>query len=278
MLIEIIKFIFLTFLIVIISKELLVTVLRKIAETMNLSSKVVGNIAGFATSAPELLTVSFAAYAGLLEASSYNILSSNIINLLQYSYAIYINKNQKILLNKALKIDLVLVGFTIIIPLLIFFSKIDYDLNIVPLFILLAVFFYYINNNCHKMYLKNEDSSFQSEEKNKKNKILVIISYIISLILIVIALYFVGKYLTICLTKLCIGFGIPQIIIGVILGFITSIPELVTFLESQRFYKKKNIEENELGVIEATNNLLSSNISNVFIIQTLGIIIFSLRF
>ena len=95
--IEFVKFIVFSLVIVIISKYLLVPVLRKISIMLKLSPKASGNIAGFATSVPELLTVSFSAASGLIGTSIYNILSSNVINLIQYIFAIYLNKNQKYL-------------------------------------------------------------------------------------------------------------------------------------------------------------------------------------
>ena len=147
---ETIKFITYSTLIVIIAKYFLVTVLRKLSEALDLSPKMIGNIAGIATSVPELLTVSFSAFAGFIGASSYNILSSNIINFIQYTMSIYLNKNQKKLNNRALIIDLVLVILTIIIPILMFITNIEFNINIVPIFLLLLSLFYYINNNDHK--------------------------------------------------------------------------------------------------------------------------------
>ena len=91
MFLEILKFIFFSLLIVLISKYMLVTVLRKLAENLNLKPNVIGNIAGYATSVPELLTVSISSFTGLTGASVYNILSSNIINLVQYICAIIMN-------------------------------------------------------------------------------------------------------------------------------------------------------------------------------------------
>ena len=73
------------------------------------------------------------------------------------------------------------------------------------------------------------------------------------------------------LENLCGIFEVPEVIIGILLGIITSIPELITFFESQKHHKKK--ENDMLGVIEATNNLLTSNIVNLFIIQALAILI-----
>ena len=68
-------------------------------------------------------------------------------------------------------------------------------------------------------------------------------------------------------------FNISQMIIGILLGFITSIPELITFIESQRYYKEEEVDD-ILGVVEATNNLFTSNVLNLFIIQSIGVCIF----
>ena len=100
MIIEIIKFIIYSSLIVLISKYILVNSLRKLAENLKLKSNVIGNIAGYATSIPELLTVSISSFTGLINASIFNILSSNIINFIQYFFSIIINKNIKEIKNK----------------------------------------------------------------------------------------------------------------------------------------------------------------------------------
>ncbi len=70
--------------------------------------------------------------------------------------------------------------------------------------------------------------------------------------------------------KLNTIFNIPQIVIGIILGFATSIPELITFVEAQKHHSK-NTNDME-GVIEATSNLFASNTLNLFIIESIGII------
>ena len=74
--------------------------------------------------------------------------------------------------------------------------------------------------------------------------------------------------------NLCNLFNVSELIIGVLLGFMTSLPELITFIEAQRHHKR--LEDDMLGVVEATNNLLTSNILNLFAIQTIGILIVSL--
>ena len=129
---EIIKFILFAFLIVLISKNILVTTLRKLAECLNLKAKTVGDIAGISTSVPELLTITTSSIRGLQLASIYNILSSNVINLFLFLATIFLNKNTSKLKNHVIIIDMILVGITIIIPLILLQLKIKLDIFIVP--------------------------------------------------------------------------------------------------------------------------------------------------
>lgn len=275
---EMVKFIIYSGLIVLISKYILVSTLRKLAETLNLNAKIVGDVAGYATSVPELLTITTSSLRGLTGASVYNILSSNVINLIQYIGAIMLNKNTSKLRNKAIITDLILVFFTIVIP--IFFLKFDIELKlaIVPIFIILYIIFRFLNNHVHKLYLKSEDVELEEEieeeklEQKKKPKKIII--YVFTLIVTGILLFIVGELLGDTLENLCKLFGVSEVIVGILLGFVTSLPELITFFESQRHYKK--VDDDMLGVVEATNNLLTSNILNLFAIQTIGIIIISI--
>lgn len=277
--IELLKFILYSALIVIIAKYILVTTLRKLAESLNLKPKKVGDIAGYATSAPELLTIATTSFSGLISASVINVLSSNIINLVQYLFAIFLNKNQKSFNNKAIKVDLILVLITIILPGLLVVFNVEMNIAIVPLFIIMYVLFRFLNNNAHKLYLKMEDEKIEKDiekeakwERGNKKKI---IKYVLYLVVTAVLLFLISELLGNTLEQLCNIFNIAQWIIGILLGFITSIPELITFFESQKHYKRQKNNE-ILGVVEATNNLFTSNILNLFIIQTVGILIFQI--
>lgn len=277
MIIEFIKFIVFSLGIVAISKYLLVPILRKIALKLNLGPKAVGNITGVVTSVPEFLTVCFSAASGFIGTSIYNILSSNVINLVQYIFSIYLNKNQKYLKNRAIITDIILVIITIFIPVIIVASNIQTGVITVIIFVILLAVFYYINNNVHKLYLQKEDKEIEAEEiaENKPESKKNIILYWIALIAVAVLLYIVGELLSSSLTNLSNSFGLPEFVLGILLGFITSLPELITFSEAQKKEKEKNSEiSNKLGVIEATNNLLTSNILNLFVIQSIGIILY----
>lgn len=275
LLVEIIKFLIYSIMIVLIAKYILVKILRKIGELLELKPKVVGNIAGIATSIPELLTVSFSAFTGLIATSTYNIISSNIINLLQYSIAIILNKNQKAVRNQAIKVDLSLVSITILIPIIMIIFHMEHNIILIPIFLVLLFLFYRITNNAHRLYMKKEKEEKEEIHKDVESSIakryFYVFIYGILLFLVGVALYIIGNLLSDVLENLCIRFQIPEIIIGMLLGFITSLPELITFFESQKHH-----ENEKEGVVEATSNLLTSNIMNLFVIQSIGILIYTI--
>lgn len=76
-------------------------------------------------------------------------------------------------------------------------------------------------------------------------------------IFITIALYLIENLLSDSLTNLSITFRLRDLVLGIALGFIT-------FTEAQRKLDKQ-VAKAELGVVEATNNLLTSNILNLFV-------------
>lgn len=276
---EIAKFILYSGLVVLIAKYILVITLRKLAENLSLKPKTVGNIAGYATSMPELLTITVSSMNGLMGSSIFNILSSNVINLIQYLASIILNKNRKAFTNKAIIIDIMLVLITILIPLVLVWRNIEINLIIVPAFLILFALFLYLNHNVHKLYLQREDQQLEKqieeEGEMEKGNTRKTVLYIVILFVTGVLLYVIGELLGETLNRLCYQFNISEVVIGILLGFITSIPELITFFESQKHYKAQN-NDAMLGIVEATNNLLTSNILNLFAIQSIGILIYTM--
>lgn len=227
---------------------------------------------------PELLTVFFSSLQGLFATSIFNIISSNVINFFQYIWSIRINKNEKVIKrNRALKIELIIVISTIIIPIAMVISDMEINIGIVPIFILAFIMLYYLKTNAYKVYKMNslseiEERKIKEEKKWAKNKNKAILTWV-QLIGTGIVLYIIGNLLGSTLDILSSRFNIPQAIIGIILGFITSLPELITFVEAQRNHERRNDEQ---GVIEATSNLFTSNMLNLFIIESIGIVIYTI--
>ena len=213
-----------------------------------------------------------------MSASIYNVLSSNVINLIQYYGAIILNKNQKYLKNKAIKVDLFLVILTIILPIIFIAVKSELEILMVPVLIFLYLGFREIDNNAHKLYLKHQDKEIEEiqnkEDRWERGNKRKIVKNTLILLLTGILLFIIGNSLGDTLENLCLRFNVQQLVIGIILGIVTSIPELITFFESQKHYSKN--KDDILGVVEATNNLLTSNMMNLFIIQSAGIIVFAI--
>lgn len=276
MFLEIVQFIIFSGLIVIISKQILVKNLRELAESLKLKPKIVGDIAGVATSVPELLTIGISSFNGLISTSIYNVVSSNIINLIQYFSAIFLNKNQKNLKNRAITVDLLLVIITILIPIFIIAMKIELKIVVVPAFVILYIGFKKINNNVHKLYLKEIEKEIEDDKNSQKNSSRTAVKNVLILICAAIALFIIGELLGNTLESLSGKFNVPEFVLGIVLGFVTSLPELITFIESQKHHK--NLENDMVGVVEATNNLLMSNVLNLFIIQSIGIVIFTILY
>ena len=276
MIITFLKFIICSILIVIISKNILATTLRKLAQSMNLKSKTVGNIAGIATSVPELLSLGIAGFTGLIDTGIFNILSSNVINVLEYFLTVKINGNIKKMKNKVIIIELIIVLITIIIPVIIYVKDIELNFMIIIIFLLLFCIFSITDSKIHKKYLEKENEIEKeqgAEEKDKKQ----ILKYIIILIGATILIFITGNILSDSLETLCNNFGVSQIIIGILLGVITSAPEFITFNEAQKYHKKESKEQLK-GVIEATNNLISSNMLNLLVIQSIVILIYLISY
>lgn len=275
MIFEIIKFFIYSICIVVISKYILVTSLRKLAENLKMKPRAVGNIAGIATSIPELLTVTVSSFRGLMGTSLYNMISSNVINFILYSISLIINKNYEAIKNRGIIIQNVLAILTIVFPIVLLGLENPFHIGIVLILLMMYIIFNKISKIVHEKYLRNEEKEIKEIENETIEKYANKQSFIyVGFILIAsILLYFIGEALGNVLENLSESFEIAEYVLGILLGFITSVPELVTFFEAQKHYKNEN-DKKLLGVIEATNNLLTSNMLNIFIIQSIGIFIY----
>ena len=275
MIFEIIKFFIYSICIVVISKYILVTSLRKLAENLKMKPRTVGNIAGVATSIPELLTVTVSSFRGLMGTSIYNMISSNVINFILYSISLMLHKNYEAIRNRGIIIQNVLAILTIIFPIVLLKLENTFHIGVILILLMMYIIFNKISKIVHEKYLKNEEKEIEEIKNETIEKYTNKQSFIyVGFILIAsILLYFIGEALGNVLENLSESFGIAEYVLGILLGFITSVPELVTFFEAQKHYKNEN-DKKLLGVIEATNNLLTSNMLNIFIIQSIGIFIY----
>ena len=272
--IELIKFLLLSLGIVLVAKFLLANYIRKLSEIINLNPKITGQITGITTSAPELLSVISATSIGLIDTSIFNILSSNIINVCLFLFSLYINKNFKYFKNFknlfGIKMDIIITIITIIIPIILIITSTHTNSILVPVFAIAFLLCMRISQVAYKnssinIELNNKSINLSKAKRNKK-----IICYIFFLLVSAYLLYILSSFLEINLNNLCRNFNISQFIIGILLGIITSMPELITFLSSQKYYKFDNNEKGFYGVIEISYYKLALFFINSFYLHQIS--------
>ena len=84
-----------------------------------------------------------------------------------------------------------------------------------------------------------------------------------------VGLYFLGSQLGDSVYSLGFAFGVPAVVLGGLAAIATSLPEFTTFYSS--FAKNGSSASTEV-----VHNLLASNVSNLLIIQTIGVIVYNL--
>ncbi len=287
MLIDIIIFLFSIIGIVFITRNMLISSIRKLAIYLKWSNKIVGQILGYATSTPELINTIVAASLGLISTTEYNVLSSNIINLIfVFLVSLYFKKIKSVFNINFLK-EYLLISLTIVMPIILITNNASSIVMIVPSLIIIYLLFiitsrttdYFIDEEEilekearrikrteNKEHLKTTKLNKYRKKKIRKHIIIITISIII--------IYLLGNLLSGALEGLSMEFGIPEIIIGILMGIVTSIPELITFITT--FVTHKRATKDNKASLEVVSNLLASNISNLCIVQTTAIIIYNI--
>lgn len=286
-LINFLAFIALSVAIILVTKKMMIHSIRRIAIYLRWKNNVVGQLLGYATSTPELIGAVVAGSLGMVNTSIMNVLSSNIINLILVIVISMIFGKTKTLINKKFKYDYIIIIISIIVPYILYKTNYATRLETIP--ILIIIYLIYLLFSKYNNYFAAEKEDLKLDKQSirfgtkrlKKKKIRVdrkikLRKSIITLAISLILLYFLGNALGNILENLGKELGVPEIYLGIILGIITSIPETITFITSFRRHRRCKDKEKDLGAVEVVNNLATSNVSNIAIIQTVAIICYIL--
>ncbi len=238
-----------------------------LSSALRFSSKTKGQIIGYATSVPELVVVISSALAGVFNAGFWNIASSNIINFVLFSIAILAYKQHSDLFKTHFKDEIIFSILSIIIPLGLFILKIELTGGIAGLLLLVYIVYKVIDH-----ILNREEQTHQKNDGSQKNVMKGLGALILGIIIVILA----GRFLGVSAQALINEMSTPSWLIGWILGFITSIPELTSFFEIYRLEKKKGRLDLFDDTQEALDALVSSNMSNLGIILPIGMLIYFL--
>ncbi len=283
MILNLIIFIILVILIVLVTRNVMIYNIRKLSILLKWKSSIVGQILGYATSTPELLSAYVAGSLGMVSTSIFNVMSSNFVNLILVIILTLVFKRQKSIFNEKFTYDYIIVMITLIVPPVLIVFDLATTVYAVPA--LLIIYGVYLYGSRYVEYFAVEEEELELEEKSynlgmkisKKRKIKVdekkkVATCVFMLSLSILALYLLGNALGNVLEKLGKDLGVPEFALGCIMGVITSIPEFLTFYTSYRRHRRYQHPATDRGAVEVINNLATSNISNLAIIQTVAII------
>ncbi len=238
-----------------------------IANAMNWSAKVRGQITGFATSVPEFVCLVGAGLAGVWEAGLWNIASSNIINSGLMLLAVLQYRQFRELFNKRFLDEVGFAAAAVAVPVVLMSIGLDTQWYLTP--ILLAFFVVY--QIVDKLVNPPDEEEGTAEETVGSLPFGLIIA-ITALVAIGVAGIFLGSATAGVVEHL----GFHPAIAGWILGFMTSIPELVSFFAVYAAASREGKLESLSDTQEALDNLTGSNMANVGVVYPIGLAAFLL--
>ena len=245
----------------------LVKGLDHISLALSWSAKARGQAMGYATSAPEFVTLGAAGLAGVWDAGLWNIASSNIINWGLMLAAVMFYRQGRSLLNRQFVDEMGFALLAVAVPLLLMQFELDTHWMVIPILLALFVFYLFADKR-----LNTKPATPAETEDSTGNLPLGIIMCVTALVLVAVAGVFLGDATKSVVEQM----GIRPAIAGWILGLVTSLPEAVTFFSVFAVEKKKGTLGEINDTQEALDNLAASNMSNTGLIYPIGLAVYLL--
>jgi Ca2+/Na+ antiporter len=254
----------LTSLIVLAVRFLIVPGIDKTSLALNFGSKARGQLLGYVTSIPEFVIVISSAAAGVFDAGFWNIASSNVINWVLFLSAVFTFRQCRDL-KRSTFVDEISFGiFSVVLPLVLY--KFEVQGSAILATCLLFVFIAY---KVVDRRLNRRVNAAEKRDEDVSNLFFALSSIVTGVILIAVS----GWYLGGVAESLVVELGVSAWMIGWILGFISSIPEMSGFFEIYRKHKKAGTLKGIDDTQEALDTLVASNMSNLGIILPVGVFI-----
>ena len=259
------------FLIVMATRVGIYSAISLLARTLNWRQETVGKLLGYVTSFPELITTIYLVLAGLYVSALYNIMASNVINIV-LAFGVTAIVFKKITKDFLKAIHLPTLWLTLVVPIfLIFFTgHVDY-----LLFVVIGLSIFYVLYLLYTSQRLKEPTSpieyhpvveMQSGFNHKLQRVLLAIFMLVAGVGVILIS---GDLFSLSSQILIADYGAPELLIGIITGIATSLPELTTFYTSA-----KSNKDNPTGAQkEIGHNLLASNAGNIYVGYNLALIL-----
>jgi len=247
---------------------LLIPGIGKIGAALKFSPKVRGQMIGYATSVPELTVLVAGAFAGVFDAGLWNIASSNIINGILFFLTVLAFHQQLDLKNKVFTDEIVFGILSVVIPFLLFAAHVKTGYVAAAGLVGFFVFYKVMDKRLNKAGKPAIIPPGARDGTLGGGTILLVIG--IGVILLA------GRFLGSSAGALIKQLNVPAWAVGWILGLVTSVCELTSFIEIYRIHKPKDSPQHIEDTQEALDALVASNIANLGLILPIGMIVYLL--
>ena len=252
--------------IVVAVRFLLIPGIGKIGAALKFSAKVRGQMIGYATSVPEFTVLVAGALAGVFNAGLWNIAASNIINWALFLATVFAFRQQLDLKN-AVFIDEIIFGIlSVVIPLLMFAAHIGTGYVTVAGLLGFFVLYKVMDKRLNKAG-KPAPIPPGAEGGTLGGGSVFLVAGILVILLS-------GRFLGSSAGALIKQLNVPAWAVGWILGLVTSVCELASFIEIYRIHKPKDSPLHIKDTQEALDALVASNIANLGLILPLGMMVY----
>lgn len=243
----------------------LLTGLAQLAGALRWGVKLRGQATGYATSAPELVTLVASGLAGVWDAGLWNIAASNIINIALMASAVLFHGQHRDFANRRFFDEIGFATVAVVAPLALMQLELDRSWAVPPLMLSFFVAYRVVDRRL------NPKANAPATE-TVGNLPLGAILVLTATVLIVVAGVFLGGATDGVVNQL----GIHPAMAGWILGVVTSLPEMVTFYAIYALARKQGTAHLSDDTQEALDNLAASNMTNAGIIYPVGLSVFLL--
>jgi Ca2+/Na+ antiporter len=231
--------------------------ITSLCDTLRLSEKTEGQIIGYATSLPEFVVVVSAAFSGVFDAGFWNIASSNIINWILFMSAVFVFRQHRDLAQRAFIDEIVFGTLSVAVPLGMLAAGVKVSLAVSAAMALFFILYRVIDARF------NPVTPQPPHPERTAVPLWRGILFLAAGIAVIIA---AGRFLGAGAENLIHTLNMPSWLVGWILGLITSIPEMASFFEIFRLYKKRGRLGTTGDTQEALDALVASNMSNLGVI------------
>ena len=249
---------------------LLIRGIDQICTFFHWRDKTKGQLIGYATSVPELVVLLSSAWAGVFAAGFWNIASSNIINILLFLSAITYYRKAHALRTAHFIDEIAFAILSVLLPLAMHLIGLTTSFGTAALLLGVFAVYKWLDIRLNKPAANTDATPAPSISLLQLGFGLLILA--IGLGIIVVS----GSFLGDAAEKLVIQLHTPAWLVGVLLGLITSVPEMTSFFEIYRLEHLKNRPHELNDTQQALDALVASNLCNLGIILPLGILLFLL--